>query len=120
MTLNIINDVALTFQKHCKNVGVDKQFGHKFKDCLPCLCHGFRNKHFNKISLDSMLSFIMNCTSFDKMHDFSINMQRKIIFRLKCKLPVSSWPVRISILITVSCDPVQVILLFVHVIVMYE
>ena len=27
----------------------------RIKDCLPCLFHGFRNKHFNKISLDSML-----------------------------------------------------------------
>ena len=26
-------------------------------DCLPCLFHGFRNKHFNKILLDSMLYF---------------------------------------------------------------
>ena len=26
-----------------------------FKDCLPRLFHGFRNRHFNKISLDNML-----------------------------------------------------------------
>ena len=28
-----------------------------FKDCLPHLFHGFRNKYFNKISLDNMLYF---------------------------------------------------------------
>ena len=27
------------------------------KDCLPYLFHGFRNKCFNKISLDNMLYF---------------------------------------------------------------
>ena len=27
------------------------------KDCLPYLFHGFRNKYFNKISLDNMLFF---------------------------------------------------------------
>ena len=26
-----------------------------FKDCLPHLFHGFRNKYFNKILLDNML-----------------------------------------------------------------
>ena len=39
---------------------------------------------------------IINFTSFEKMHGFSINMQQKIIFGIKCKLPISSWPVRIS------------------------
>ena len=34
------------------------------------------------------------------MHGFSINMQSTIIFIVKCKLPVSSWPVRTSILTT--------------------
>ena len=63
---------------------------------------------------------IINCTNFEKMHGFSINMQRKIIFRIKCKLHFSSWPLRISILPRVSCDNVQVIFLFVHVIVTYE
>ena len=28
-----------------------------FEDCLPCLLHGFRNKYFNRISLDNMLYF---------------------------------------------------------------
>ena len=28
-----------------------------FKDCLPYLLHGFRNKYFNKILLDKMLYF---------------------------------------------------------------
>ena len=28
-----------------------------FKDCLPYLFHSFRNKYFNKISLDNMLYF---------------------------------------------------------------
>ena len=28
-----------------------------FKDCLPHLFHGFRNRHFIKISLDNMLYF---------------------------------------------------------------
>ena len=28
-----------------------------FKDCLPHLSHGFRNGHFNKISLDNMFYF---------------------------------------------------------------
>ena len=27
------------------------------KDCLPYLFHSFRNKYFNKISLDNMLYF---------------------------------------------------------------
>ena len=30
---------------------------HALKDCLPYLFHGFRNKYFNKISLDNMLYF---------------------------------------------------------------
>ena len=35
-----------------------KQIYHTFlKDCLPYLFHGFRNKYFNNISLDSMLYF---------------------------------------------------------------
>ena len=34
------------------------------------------------------------------MHGFPINMLWKIIFRIKCKLPFSLWPVRISILTT--------------------
>ena len=42
-------------------------------------------------------SFKIYCTSFGKMHGFQINMQWKIIFRIKCKLPLSSWPVRMSI-----------------------
>ena len=45
------------------------------KDCLPYLFPGFINKYFNKISLDNMLSFKINRTSFKKMHGFSINMQ---------------------------------------------
>ena len=28
-----------------------------FKDCFTHLFHGFRNRHFNKISLDNMLYF---------------------------------------------------------------
>ena len=34
------------------------------KDCLPYLFHGFRNKYFNKISLDNMLYFR------NKLHKF--------------------------------------------------
>ena len=34
-------------------------------------------------------TFKINCTGFEKMHGFPINMQWKIIFRIKCKLPVS-------------------------------
>ena len=45
-------------------------------------------------------TFKINCTSFKKMHGFSINMQYKIICRIKCKLPFCSWPVIISILTT--------------------
>ena len=30
---------------------------HHLKDCLTYLFHGFRNKYFNKISLDNMLYF---------------------------------------------------------------
>ena len=45
-------------------------------------------------------SFINNCIRFEKMYVFSINTQWKIIFRIKCRLPFSSWRVRISILIT--------------------
>ena len=67
-----------------------------FKDCLPYLFHSFRNKYFNKISLGNMLY----SQGFKKMHGFPINMQWKIIFRVKCKLPVSSWPIRVSILTT--------------------
>ena len=29
----------------------------RFKDCLPNLFHGFRNKYFNNFSLDKMLYF---------------------------------------------------------------
>ena len=68
------------------------------KDDLPHLFPDFRNKYFNKISLDKCYFFIINCTSYKKMHGFSINMTWKI--RIKCKLPFSSWLVRISILIT--------------------
>ena len=32
-----------------------KVFASVFKDCLPHLFHGFRNRHFNKISLDNIL-----------------------------------------------------------------
>ena len=47
-------------------------------------------------------TIIVNCysTSFEKMNGLSVNMQRKVIFKIKCKLPISSWPVRISILTT--------------------
>ena len=70
------------------------------KDCLPYLFHGFRNKHFIKISLDNMLYFQNKLYKFWETACFSINMQWKIIFRIKCKLPISSWPVRMSILTT--------------------
>ena len=70
------------------------------KDSLPYLFHSFRNKYFNKISLANMLYFQNNLYKYKKMHGYLINMQWKIIFRIKCKLPVSSWPVRISILTT--------------------
>ena len=36
-------------------------------------------------------TFIINCTIFEKLHGFSINMQWKTIYRIKCKLPFSSW-----------------------------
>ena len=34
------------------------------KDCLPYLFHGFRNKYFNKISLDNMLYFQNKLSKF--------------------------------------------------------
>ena len=68
------------------------------KDCLPHLFHGFRNKYLNKVSLAICYTFIIICTSYEKMHGVSINMQWKIIFRIICKLIISSWPVWISVL----------------------
>ena len=41
-----------------------------FKDCLPYLFHGFRNKYLNKISLDSMLYFQNKLHKFEKLHFF--------------------------------------------------
>ena len=45
-------------------------------------------------------TLIINCKSFEKMQCFSINTQRRIIFRIKCKLSISLWPLRISNLTT--------------------
>ena len=74
---------------------------HKlFKDCLPYLFHRFRNKYFNKISLDNMLYFQNKLYKFWETAWFFNKYAMKIFFRIKCKLPFSSWPVRISILTT--------------------
>ena len=39
------------------SVGISSECLASFKDYLPHLFHGFRNKYFNKISLDNMLYF---------------------------------------------------------------
>ena len=39
---------------------------------------------------------IINYASFEKMHGFPMNMHRKIIFRIKCKLTFYPWSIRIS------------------------
>ena len=45
--------------------------------------------------------FIIKCTTLEKILGFSINMQIIIIiFQIKCILPTSPWPVRISMLTT--------------------
>ena len=49
----------------------------QLKDCLPLLFYGFRNRHFNKSWLTKCYTFIINCTSFEKLHGFSIYMQWK-------------------------------------------
>ena len=47
------------FENACVCVvgGRVKNWYFGLKDCLPHLFHGFRNRHFNKISLDNMLYF---------------------------------------------------------------
>ena len=69
MTLDVYRGRKTTIQQQYKTLSYSEidtvffvhvphfLFIYLFKDCLPCLFHGFRNKHFNKISLDSMLYF---------------------------------------------------------------
>ena len=45
-------------------------------------------------------TFIINCTNFKKKLGFPINIQGKIMFKIKTKLSFSLWPVRISVLTT--------------------
>ena len=59
---------------------------HFLKDCLPHLFHGFRNKCLNKISLYNMQYFLNNCTSFEKMHGFSINMKNNLQTKMQITL----------------------------------
>ena len=48
------------------------------KDCPPHLFHGFRNKYFlSKFRSIICYTFIINCTSFEKMHGFSKNNEKK-------------------------------------------
>ena len=48
------------------------------KDCPPHLFHGFRNKYFlSKFRYIICYTFIINCTSFEKMHGFSKKNEKK-------------------------------------------
>ena len=84
-----------------ENLRLNESLTNNFvKDCLPYLFHGFRNKYCNKISLDNMLYFQNELYKFWETAWFFDKYAIKIIFRIKCKLPFASWPVRISTLTT--------------------
>ena len=70
------------------------------KDYLRHLFHGFRSEYFNKSSLTISYSFIINCARYENMHGFEINLQRKIMFRVKCKNLFPHGQEEISILTT--------------------
>ena len=52
------------------------------KECLSHIFYGYISKYFNKVSLGHILYFHNWRYKFEKMHDFSINMQW-----IKCKIP---------------------------------